>query len=526
MLEAVVNERDLGESERQPSNNNNNEEEVVIPDLQDMKKESLIIHDDTSYLDSPRAWICCLGCFLVYFALVGVTFAFGVFQRYYLAEGLADNSALSMIGTVQSAMIQIVGYFTGILAERIGYRPTMLIGLFLFVSSLVLSSFATTVWELVLTYGIIGGIGGSFLDLPSVSAVSSWFNVRLGLALGLGTAGSGLGGVIWSIVVAKLIYAFGTAWAFRILALTTGLILLIAIACVKEAPIAASQKGSKLPSSKILNWRFGMLSVAGFIMNFAFLVPYFYIPEFSSTLNMTETEGAFMLSLFNVGSTIGRVSGGLLADSRLGPLNSFTIAVFGSSLSTFILWPLSRTREIFTAFVLISGLCSGGLISLFFNVGTSVFGADNIAQLMGLLFTPWFIGEFASAPIFGAIIDYTGPSNKYESYLPAIYYVGTIYVVSLVFTVALRLIVNHAEGLFPITVLDDTVKTVELEKTNTQMVKAKVNKKETAASRKGKDPAVSEEDDDDEDDDHEEETKSPPRKLRGASSKESKRDEE
>lgn len=64
-------------------------------------------------------------------------------------------------------------------------------GLVIMTISLVSSSFATRVWHLILTQGILYAIGGSMLYTPAIIFLDEWFIARKGLAFGLMWAGTG-----------------------------------------------------------------------------------------------------------------------------------------------------------------------------------------------------------------------------------------------------------------------------------------------------------------------------------------------
>ena len=63
-------------------------------------------------------------------------------------------------------------------------RPSTFIGLTILTLSLVASSFATAVWQLILSQGIFYAFGGCMLYLPCIVYLDEWFVKRKGLALG------------------------------------------------------------------------------------------------------------------------------------------------------------------------------------------------------------------------------------------------------------------------------------------------------------------------------------------------------
>lgn len=64
-------------------------------------------------------------------------------------------------------------------------RISTYIGLVVLIIALVSSSFSTAVWHLILTQGILYGIGGVLLYAPVIVYVDEWFIRRKGLAYGV-----------------------------------------------------------------------------------------------------------------------------------------------------------------------------------------------------------------------------------------------------------------------------------------------------------------------------------------------------
>jgi MFS family permease len=73
-------------------------------------------------------------------------------------------------------------------------------GLFVGVS-LLLASFATTYWQLLLTQGVMFGIACPIAYFPALTIISHYFDKRKGFATGIAVSGSGIGGLAISPIV-------------------------------------------------------------------------------------------------------------------------------------------------------------------------------------------------------------------------------------------------------------------------------------------------------------------------------------
>lgn len=93
----------------------------------------------------------------------------------------------------------------------------IIVGTFLIVFGHMMLSICTEYWQVVLAQGICIGIGASCLFVPCVSIMPTYFSTRLGLAVGLASSGSSLGGIIYPIVLYRLEKQIGFPWAVRVM---------------------------------------------------------------------------------------------------------------------------------------------------------------------------------------------------------------------------------------------------------------------------------------------------------------------
>lgn len=92
----------------------------------------------------------------------------------------------------------------------------MIGGFFLMAVSLGLSSLCNTVPQLIVTQGILYGIGGAVGYSPVVTFLDEWFIHKKGLAFGVMWAGTGLGGVVIPLLLQWLLNQYGFRTALRV----------------------------------------------------------------------------------------------------------------------------------------------------------------------------------------------------------------------------------------------------------------------------------------------------------------------
>jgi len=81
--------------------------------------------------------------------------------------------------------LSILGWFTILLAFPLWRRFCAPFGLLVLCASLVASSFATTVTQLLWTQGVLYAVGGCALYAPTVLYLDEWFVRKKGLAFGI-----------------------------------------------------------------------------------------------------------------------------------------------------------------------------------------------------------------------------------------------------------------------------------------------------------------------------------------------------
>lgn len=112
-----------------------------------------------------------------------------------------------------------------------------MIGSFLHVFGLMMASLSKKYYQFVLSQGVCSPLGASMIFYPSMTAVVTWFYQKRALALGITASGSSLGGVIFPIMVQRLIPEVGFGWSMRICAfLILGLMVVANLTIVSRIP--------------------------------------------------------------------------------------------------------------------------------------------------------------------------------------------------------------------------------------------------------------------------------------------------
>ncbi|MEM9006550.1 MAG: MFS transporter, partial [Cyanobacteria bacterium P01_F01_bin.86] len=162
---------------------------------------------------------------------LGNVYSWSVFRKPLESE-LAINATQSLLPYT----LALVFYATfvsvaGFCIPRIGPRLTTAIGGVILGIGYLLSSMATNIGMMSLTYGVIAGTGVGIAYGVPMAVVARWFPDKKGLAVGLTIIGFGLSPLITAPLANQLIDAYTVRPTLRILGLTFMVIILgIAIA--------------------------------------------------------------------------------------------------------------------------------------------------------------------------------------------------------------------------------------------------------------------------------------------------------
>lgn len=120
---------------------------------------------------------------------------YGVYQTYYHADLLSSysESDISWVGSVQAFLLFVVSAVSGPLFD-LGYlRVLLVLGTFLIVAGMMITSICKSYWEIFLSQGIMIGVGHGCLFLCSVVIVGQYFTTKKAFATGIASTGSSLG---------------------------------------------------------------------------------------------------------------------------------------------------------------------------------------------------------------------------------------------------------------------------------------------------------------------------------------------
>ena len=362
-----------------------------------------------------------------------MNFAFGVYQELYESlDGPFENATpaqIDLIGTLGVSLMTIGAPFASAWTKSYSPRSITIVGGIIFAVANVLASFSQTLWQFVLTQGLLLGCGTCLAYIPAVTVAPGWFKEKRGLALGIVLSGTGVGGTIWAPALRALNAGIGFRNTLRLTGVLSAILIAASGSVLKWHPdIEARQRlETRFEDSRLrpplANWqivrsRMFLAQAAGATFQAAaYYTPVYFVSTYARTLGYSSTTGANFIAISNATSAVGKILLGYMADSY-GRLNVLLVCTLLSALSTFTLWYPSTiildggvSERLFISYIILYSVTAGAYVSLFPTVLVELFGIQHFASVNGLLYMLRGLGTLCGTPGAGALLRYRDTSS-------------------------------------------------------------------------------------------------------------------
>jgi len=147
-------------------------------------------------------------------------YSFGIYMPYLKESFDSTHLQSSLLFSIRNIVFAFSMIIAGRLIDRFNPKWVIFIGGFTAVAGIFLTTYATDMWQLILTYSILPGIGNGFFYIPSIAIISRWFNEKRAFAIGIATLGVPISGMIITPLCVWLISNFGLKNSLIILSYT------------------------------------------------------------------------------------------------------------------------------------------------------------------------------------------------------------------------------------------------------------------------------------------------------------------
>ena len=209
-------------------------------------------------------WVIVIGAFLCYMGWGVSRYLYPYVLPTIETELNLTHGPMGIIASTYFFAYTIMTFVWGVIADRIGPRKCMLIGLVTIFVGLSCMGFMSSTVAGVLAYFLCGA-GAAGIAVPVVPLISNWFDrKRRGIAFGIATAGCGFAPGVLGIVVPLILASYSWRWswwfgaAFVLFIAITGWFLLVDTPARKSlAPVGTSDENSSVSNKELETNNYG-----------------------------------------------------------------------------------------------------------------------------------------------------------------------------------------------------------------------------------------------------------------------------
>ncbi|KAG6006976.1 hypothetical protein E4U21_006496 [Claviceps maximensis] len=392
--------------------------------------------DEETYPEGGlQAWLVVLGSWFALMSSMGLMNSIGVFQAYTIGHQLQGYSegTVGWIFSIYTFLAFFCGVYIGPVFDKYGPRWLIVVGCVITVSGVVCMSFCKELWQFILSFGVLCGLGTSLLFTPSIAAVGHWFRRRRGLATGMASTAGGIGGIIFPLMLTPLFDRIGFAWAVRVLALICLVGGLLGILLVRSR-LPPAENATAHPDFRIFKQTtFALTTIGIFLLEFSLFIPVAYISTYAQHKGFSDSFAFSLLPIMNAGSVVGRALPGYYADV-IGPFNVCILSGILCLVSCLCLWlPVGHTASGVIIFAVIFGFASGTSIAIAPVCIGSMCKTQEYGRYYATTYTVVSFACLIGIPIGGSIIGASG--GDYDN---VIIFAGAVDVAGTLFLMAAK----------------------------------------------------------------------------------------
>ncbi|XP_039953109.1 uncharacterized protein LOC126756311 [Bactrocera neohumeralis] len=168
--------------------------------------------------DGGYGWVVVLASLVVSLIADGLSFSFGLINSELLHYFGESPSKTAWISSLFFSVPLLMGPIWSNLVDNYGCRKMTIFGGLLSAIGFGLSSLCNSVEMLMLTFGIISGLGLGIGYVTAVVSIAFWFDKKRTFATGIGASGTGIGTFLYAPLTQWLIDSYGWRGATLILA--------------------------------------------------------------------------------------------------------------------------------------------------------------------------------------------------------------------------------------------------------------------------------------------------------------------
>jgi sugar phosphate permease len=368
-------------------------------------------------------WVVAAVTFLILLSSAGVRATPSILIVPLEREFGWTRATISLAVSINLVLYGLMGPFAAALMQRLGVRTTVLISAATLTLGVALTPLMRAPWQLILLWGVVVGMGTGMTALVlGATVVNRWFTARRGLVMGILTASTATGQLVFLPLLAAMVERHGWRMATLVVAGAVLLIIPLVLFLLRERPedVGLARFGEQGPS---LEQRAVPVSTAAGALaalrqgarsrDFWLLAGSFFICGASTNgligthlipacidHGITEVRAAGLLATMGVFDFIGTTGSGWLSDRWNNRyLLSWYYGLRGLSL-LFLPYALDHTLLGLPLFAVFYGLDWIATVPPTVRLTANVFGRENAPVMFGWIVAAHQLGAAGAA--FGA----------------------------------------------------------------------------------------------------------------------------
>ena len=279
---------------------------------------------------SLRPWLVLLGCCMMQGGSMGVVMnTMGLFFTAVSQDLGFPVGGISFYKTVAGLSSCMLLPFVGKVLYRYDTRLTLSISAVVMALCIGLMSLFQQLWQWYAASFFLGIASAMLLTTSEPIILANWFHEKLGLAIGVSAAFSGLLGMICNMAFERVISLWGWRMGYAIAAaVCAGMILPMTVFVVRLKPEMVGrqpygiQRGAEEPEEQPLEMgkaaRLALLSALFLAAGVTLFCVGFsaQIVNYAISMGKTMTTGAFLVSCSMISNAAGKVLLGQINDSK------------------------------------------------------------------------------------------------------------------------------------------------------------------------------------------------------------------
>ena len=350
---------------------------------------------------------------------VGGLYAWSVFA-IPLQQRLGVES-LSLVYTLSTSIGFVPMIIGGTLQQKVGTKRLLLVSGVMFGVGMILSGIVGNQIALMITYGLLCGLGAGLAYGCTVGNAVKLFPDKRGLAGGISAATYGGSAIILPPIATVLIEKLQVTWAFRVLGIVFLVVICICALLVEECPAnfvpdgwtpPTGQKNlteSKSPKQMVTTPVFYimlLLLLCGAVSGSMMISQ--ASPMAQNLAQMPVAMASMMVSILSLFNVLGRVISGMLSD-KIGRINTLTIILVCSLIGLVLLSTSSAGAFLhFGAGLSIVGFGFGTFLGVFPGFTADQFGPKHQSINYGIMFIGFALAGLIGPNVASAVFVSSG----------------------------------------------------------------------------------------------------------------------